>query len=88
MAEWSRGDVTLRAERSTREDAVHLGAQTPWGSGFASLRTGRRELLRTAGAVLFMLLRWGKERKKRASRRSGFRAAEKTRGSKHRGQGL
>ena len=85
MAEWRKGDVTLRAERSEKEDALHIGAETPYGSGFASLRTGWRELLRGAGAIAFALygLRRGAKQRQRqiqaASRGGGFRGAGKKR---------
>ena len=77
MVEWHKGGVTLRAERSMKESAVHVGAETPYGSGFASLRSGRRELLRTVGTILLALLslRRGAKRRQRqaASRGGGFR---------------
>ena len=85
MAEWHKGGVTLRAERSTKEEAVHIGAETPYGSGFASLRSGRRELMRTAGTILLALLglRRGAKRRQRqrqaASRGGGFHGAGKKR---------
>ena len=87
MAEWRKGDVTLRAERSEKEDALHIGAETPYGSGFASLRTGWRELLRGAGMIVFALygLRRGAKQRQRqrqiraASRGGGFRGAGKKR---------
>ena len=81
MMEWHKGGVTLRAERSMTESVVHIGTETPYGSGFASLRSGRRELLRAAGTILLALqgLRRGVKRKQRqrqrqaASRGGGFR---------------
>ena len=87
MMEWHKGDVTLRAERSEKEDALHIGAETPYGSGFASLRSGRRELVRTAGTILLALLglRRGAKRKQRqrqrqaASRGGGFRGTARKR---------
>ena len=87
MAQWRKGDVTLRAERSEKEDALHIGAETPYGSGFASLRTGWRELLRCAGMIAFALygLRRGAKQRQRqrqiraASRGGGFRGAGKKR---------
>ena len=87
MAQWRKGDVTLRAERSTKEEAVHIGAETPYGSGFASLRSGRRELMRTAGTILLALLglRRGAKRRQRqrqrqaASRGGGFRGTDRRR---------
>ncbi len=80
MAIWSNGDVTLRAERSSKDEAVHVGAETPYGSGFASLRTGRRELLRAVGGVVFALLglRRGVKRWKRQMRRTGRGGTRKT----------
>ena len=87
MAQWRKGDVTLRAERSEKEDALHIGAETPYGSGFASLRTGWRELLRCAGMIAFALygLRRGAKQRQRqrqiraASRGGGFHGAGKKR---------
>jgi len=66
-------------QKSEKEDAVHLGVETPAGTGFLSVPAGKRDLIRYAGtAALAALSLVGHVRAQKKNSARVRRARQKT----------
>jgi len=81
MASFVTKWFSVQTERSAREDTCHVGFETPLGSGFFTVPTGKRELERAVGLVGAMLALRGVRRRERESKRAQRDARRRTRGT-------